>query len=310
MKNKIKQNLVFNWLLRIVVVILLTGCRINTETVKIKTINPTFTNTLPGSATIAPSLTQTMLPSTTFTPLPTNTWTPQPTLSQEETTERVQKLLTGDDICRLPCWGNITPGETSWEEAKAHLATFAKVIDTPDNLFKGFVLPNSLEPENSFGMGLRVDKRVKIVELIYTYRHDYRLDQMLSNYGQPAEVWLYADWNISVFPMNLRYTILLYYPDQGILAAYQGFGEIGDIYNICPSKIDYDGPQPILKLWSPQKQLSIEYVIQNFAPELGEFKRYDRIENLDLQGMDVQKFFDIYQNSENENVCIQIPAHE
>lgn len=309
MKKGFEQNKVLGWLLNIVFVMLMTSCQINTETVKIKTINPTFTNTLPGSATITPNSTQTM-PITTSTPLPINTWTPQPTLSQEETTERVQKLLTGDDICRLPCWGNIIPGETSWEEAKANLTTFAKVIDTPDNHFKGFKLPNSLEPENSFGMGLRVDKRAKIVEIIYTYRHDFRLDQMLSNYGQPAEVWLHADWNISVLPMNLIYTILLYYPDQGILAAYQGFGEIGDIYEICPSKIDYDYPQPILKLWSPQQQLPIEYVIQNFAPELGEMERYDRIENVELQGMDVQEFFEIYQNPENENVCIQIPAHE
>jgi hypothetical protein len=271
---------------------------------------PEQTAILISIETLTPSPSQTMMSTRTNNPIPVYTWTPQSTLSQEEATERVQDLLIGDEICRLPCWGNIIPGETSWEEAKAYLTTFAKVQDTPDSPFKGIELPNSLEPENSFGMGLGVDQRTKMVEVIVTYRHDYRLDQMLSNYGQPTDIWLHADWNISVLPMNLMYTITLYYPDQGILAAYQGSAEIGDIYEICPSEIDYDDSQPILKLWSPQEKLSIEYVIQNYAPELGEIEGYNRIENVELRGMDVQEFYEIFQDPENENVCIQIPAYE
>ena len=82
-----------------------------------------------------PVFTETTLPATkTSTPSPVFTspplWTPLPTFSSTGGEEILQTWIQGTFECLLPCWGGITPGVTSWQEARQiveQLSGFSRV---------------------------------------------------------------------------------------------------------------------------------------------------------------------------------------
>ncbi|MEW6094279.1 MAG: hypothetical protein AB1531_09970 [Chloroflexota bacterium] len=77
-------------------------------------IPPTATIT----STYTPSMMPSLTPSVTSTPTLAITWTPLPTLSDFKAEAQLLEWLQGTQDCRLPCWAGITPGVTTWEEAK------------------------------------------------------------------------------------------------------------------------------------------------------------------------------------------------
>ena len=99
-----------------VLLFFLTGCVSRPASVDSPTAKPLPSQT--STTTIIPSPTKTVtpFPSLTMTALPT--WTLLPTLSSKDGVETFYEWLKGSDSCNFPCWAGITPGETSWEEAK------------------------------------------------------------------------------------------------------------------------------------------------------------------------------------------------
>ena len=102
----------------IILIFLLAGCSSNQPPA---TTIPTI---LPASS---PLPTETALPVTpTFTPTSAPTLvltspsllTPLPTLSSIEAEEKLRLWIAGVFDCLLPCWGGITPGVTTWQEAR------------------------------------------------------------------------------------------------------------------------------------------------------------------------------------------------
>jgi hypothetical protein len=84
----------------------------------------------------------------------------------------------------------------------------------------------------------------------------YQLHQMLEVYGQPDQVLFEADTDYDLFH------ILLYYPERGITAYYEGtFMRLNRTYRVCPQGI---GPE--LWLWSPGKVITVNDD-QPVAPE-------------------------------------------
>ena len=84
-----------------------------------------------SSETIVPptqtvTSTATLLPVLTSTPL----FTPFPTFSSTQSVENLRIWLQGVFDCLLPCWGGITPGITTWHEARQileQMSEFANV---------------------------------------------------------------------------------------------------------------------------------------------------------------------------------------
>ena len=74
---------------------------------------------LPSETIVSPTQTVTSIPST---PLPALTstpfYTPLPTFSSTQAVENLRIWLQAVFDCLLPCWGGITPGKTSWPEAR------------------------------------------------------------------------------------------------------------------------------------------------------------------------------------------------
>jgi len=313
MKKCNYQHLIPGWFVSILFAGCIVGCQIDTSIMTSEIGTPMIAAfaTITKTLTLTPIPTQTMIPTRTNTPLPTHTWTPRPTLSQEEAIERVRAVFTGDEICRLPCWGDIIPGETSVEEAMAYFESFAQTVYV--NPEDKFIFPEFPNPENldeTIGSTFYVERRTKLVNFINTYRDDYRLDQLLRSYGSPIEIWLQADVDISKRPQVMKYDILLFYPDQSFLAAYRGNGEISPIFDICPSKIDYERAQPVLKLWSPQQEFTFEDVMRKYGADLGGMELYNQIEEVEITGMTAQEFYEIFKYPENADVCIQLPGAE
>lgn len=102
----------------VILIFLLAGCSSNQPpATTIPSMQPTF-SALP-TETILPAtqtLTPTSAPSPVFTspPLPS----PLPTLSSTEAEEKLRLWIAGAFDCLWPCWGGITPGVTTWPEAR------------------------------------------------------------------------------------------------------------------------------------------------------------------------------------------------
>lgn len=106
MKKKLRGVLLFLFLI---------GCSSN-EPVSPTTISnvlPT-SSSLPAETISPPTQTSTPLPVFTLSPL----WTPFPTFSQVAGEEKLRIWIQGTFECLLPCWGGITPGKSSWQEAR------------------------------------------------------------------------------------------------------------------------------------------------------------------------------------------------
>jgi hypothetical protein len=112
-----KSLLVFIWILTV------AGCSILTqpaeigtpavaqaETESLLTLNLTDAGT-PSATAVPPTATHTS--TLTLTP----TWTPLPTLKPEQAQEILKTWLQGTETCLAPCFWNITPGQTSLDEA-------------------------------------------------------------------------------------------------------------------------------------------------------------------------------------------------
>lgn len=114
----------------ILLILLLAGCSSNqpvslpTGSEIQPTSSPLATETLPAAQTLTP--TSTPLPAFTSTPL----WTPLPTFSSTAAEETLKTWVQGTFECLLPCWGGITPGQTSWNQARQiveQLSGFSRV---------------------------------------------------------------------------------------------------------------------------------------------------------------------------------------
>ena|GEM_PF-2792447 len=102
----------------IFLILLVASCSSNQAT-SIPTgsdIQPTSDQLAAAKTLPAPTLTpmSTLLPAFTSTPL----WTPLPTFSSTTGEETLRIWIHGTFECLLPCWGGITPGKTSWQEAR------------------------------------------------------------------------------------------------------------------------------------------------------------------------------------------------
>ena len=102
----------------VILIFLLAGCSSNQpSTTTISTIPPA-SSPLPVVTAIpaTPTFTPTSAPSPVLTSPPL--LTPLPTLSPTEAEEKLRLWIAGVFDCLLPCWGGITPGVTTWPEAR------------------------------------------------------------------------------------------------------------------------------------------------------------------------------------------------
>jgi hypothetical protein len=272
------------------------------------TVMPTQTPT--PTKTITPTHWPSVTPRPTKTPTltPTITWTPLPTLPPDKALARVLELLKTNGGCKLPCWWGITPGLTSRDEALAYLASFATrftggpsypdygaVFAVPQN-----TIPGLLHGE-SYGFGFTVDKN-GIVEQITAWK-PYRLSDFLTDYGPPPQVWIYGE-SLDTIASYASYTIVLYYPDQGILAAWDGTIEKQDPIRVCPNRFD---PGVFLKLWAPPVTKTFEEAAGSelLGPPVPPRRVFYPLEK--ATNINIKAFYERYKDSRNASTCFEMP---
>jgi hypothetical protein len=240
--------------------------------------------------------------------VPTNTptWTPLPTLPPAEAQALVLELLETNGGCDLPCWWGMTPGKTEWLPSKAFLDSFAidiypKVNPKNTGKYYTFEVPKLFDSDGKYNLSIHA-----IDGIIDTFNTSggITLSEMLSGYGIPKDILIFAKSSSSMLPYA-SYELVLYYPDQGIFAIYEGETQHGRRLQICQSEFITSYPPPYLYLWSPGKNKTFDDIREEIQMPRGRYAIYYPLE--DLSGMSIEEFYTTYVDPMNANVCFEIP---
>jgi hypothetical protein len=232
------------------------------------TIQPTNTSTQPVQFTSTPTQTPKPTPAFTWTALPI-----LPTLPTGKANSLLSDLLINNGGCKLPCWWGITPGETPWNEAYQTLSTFA-TIDGPSvmissNIPHEFYAINFNKGAKNYRFAIwianNIVEEIVVPTELSTYSH--QLDQVLTDNGTPGEVWLAV---MPDTPGGSFFYLILNYPDQGIIAEFDGNAKASYAYNskgevditsltICPIGIG-----PNLSLTAPNNKVDLFGMSEKF----------------------------------------------
>jgi hypothetical protein len=286
------------------------------STIAVTRILPSLT---PFSATTTPMplplSNDLLIASLTSTPTmqPTATETPTPTLTDKERRQLALEFYETNNGCQLPCWWSILPGQTEWETAYQFLETFDYPSLVSDSEFAYYEVHIPLPPEvfkytrNRMiqlysvqnDIVVRIEAYVAIEDIVDGYFNQYTLPSLLTTYGQPTEVWL------STYPAareagRLPFSVVLFYPEQGIVAEYWGGNgkENGDFITGCPQ----ENPVTYLQLFPPDPNKTFKETMDGTSG-LSEW-RYLSLE--ESTNMDIATFHQTFKNPDN-TICLETP---
>jgi hypothetical protein len=257
---------------------------------------------------------------------PTRTPRPRraPPLTAEEEQALVLGLLQDNGGCRLPCWWGFTPGVTAWYTADTFFASHGKRVQRHKgsqmtNYGVDFDIPQySLQIYQDYFVA---DDTIDIIsiravpaerngEIVYgnvqfaENLEPYLLSQMLAVYGQPSQSFLKT--YSSDLPGWLPFSLLLFYPEQGILVEYNGpigeegkrYGPIeeGEMIRICPWRSEIN-----LWLWSPERAMTIGRVTGDYI-DVSDYRSLEEV-----TGMSIEQFYQTFSQPDNQT-CLETPA--
>lgn len=183
----------------------------------------------PNRIYTATGLPTSTIAATNFPTLPiTPTWTPLPTIQPSAVEALVESLYLE---CKLPCWGNIIPGETGELEAKHFLSSFGE-LDSTSTFFQYRGEPVIIDL--TFKAGL-----VNSINLPPVITEFYQVDDLLTNYGIPGDI------QIEIFPETAEgktwFNLVLLYPQAGFFAIFSAEGKpVNSVIDVCPAGVSPD----------------------------------------------------------------------
>lgn len=198
-------------------------------------------STSPSETPQVPTLASTFLPTSTITPTtPALKITPTPvvatpinTMTSEEQKDFFIKFLSDSGDCYLPCWWNISPGQT-WEEAKKSIQSFGSILVS---VFPGY------DPETQvYGIPInnvipRTDIYIEEKQgLVYAWHitsawelenrgefsnvwKNYSAQKIIKAYGMPDRILLHGR-NTNSFYYDRSYYLWLFYDKLGFSISY------------------------------------------------------------------------------------------
>lgn len=274
-----------------------------------------FTETLMPSKTLPATATGTSMPTLTQTNTPTLVRpTLLPTLQLTEHALALRKMvgekLVDNGGCRLPCWWGITPGETTWEEAKNILRDYDPYIDwkkgypISEQVVKytvSLIAPIDVDWLTTINPEVTVTKGVVTGIDIYNYKEImeyYYQSNILKAYGRPSEVALaaYSSEDIEGFA---PFGMLVFYEKEHFMFEYVGFKSVDfseTSITICPL-----GQWSFLYIWDKNEDMTFQEAVQRY------FSRSPEVTPLSINyvtTMNVDTFYETYQD-ENTDVCFK-----
>lgn len=269
---------------------------------------PTRVISIEPSSPQTPSMTPTLAP--TFPPTPTAipTMTAIPTPPNVENEQEILWLLDTNNGCRLPCWWGITPGQTEWTTAKQFLNRYDvdiyKSIETSGTTYYQVTIPLSLDvfSEDKTGLGIVVEQDIvqeisihfPFLTIPPGYLTHYYLSEFLTTYGSPTEIWVstYSSFN------ELPFSVVLFYPDQGIVVLYSVSGvKQDDIVTGCIQQ----EPVRTFRLWFPPLGLTFDQIKRTSAFNA------EYLSLVESTGIDLITFYERFKDPTNQ-LCLETPA--
>jgi hypothetical protein len=246
-----------------------------------------------------------------------------PTLAETDKEALVLDLLQNNAGCELPCWWGFTPGLTTWETARDFFLLYGENINPrfkrQNAYISGFVVDKY---HFSISVTLFIDKDlVRVInidggtspgigKLIYgdlffrKAMQQYTLSRILSLLGKPEQILILVDDYQDEYTSLPDYHILLFYPEKGILAEYEGRTDVlDDKLQICPANTMIS-----IWLWSSKESLTLEDIYSlsaGYRPEerkmsLGYFRPWEEI-----SGKSINDFITTFKV---QNACFDTPA--
>ena len=266
------------------------------------------------TATSAPSETQRLARTPPPTPTPSVTPTSQPTLTPLHTLPAAQveasvsELFTINESCQPPCWGGITPGSTTWEEAKDLLNRFGQHFETwdyPGGLAGYVMLPvpthsvsQKIATSGQMGVTLYVSEDIvqQIVIEDPANFPDYTLPALLTRYGFPAEVLISTTNRGSAITL---FSLILFYPEHGLMATYLDLTEVKD--DELMGCFHYT-PGPVLHFYPALEKASFAQVYETLTT--GSADEYKPLQ--EVTALDISMFTERLKDSDYP--CVETPA--
>jgi hypothetical protein len=192
-----------------------------------------------------------------------------PTFEANAAFELLRDYLKNKPPCQLPCWGGITPGNSTLGDVQKQLTVFSGIserayfgeagdswitgnfrIKFDEKISIGTHYLASTSNETILFIRISTGSTESTTEgAVYAGQHHnelffaYTLAQIVSTYGLPAQTFMTANINVAEPTSPDFFVIRLLYPDSGIFAIYTMPIETGGThYKFCPSEslIDFD----------------------------------------------------------------------
>jgi hypothetical protein len=248
---------------------------------------------------------------------PTNTSVPSQALSSTLSLEQKEEILTNlyenNEVCQLPCYLGIMPGESSWTDTSSFLDSVGEI--------KG---PGGTDKVPNYGVIFDVDGAIGAISPIIWVKDDlvmaisinsrwvsaefdYSLSGILSSFGVPEEVWIRPIFDAS--DHQPFYYLVLMYQSKGINVELAGNieNQNGNLV-ICPQDIfSRHTYPPRLFLWNPKEQVEFN----NFGKELIDsdlgwvIEEYRLIQDVSVDDLTNMRFYEIYSDP-NTKHCINV----
>lgn len=266
------------------------------------TYQPTATNTAKAITTpVLPVQIEPSTPSPTITSSPTPEATP--TLTNGQKADNFTALMTGNGGCELPCWWGIVLGETEIE-------TIPEMF-VPQGLVWWEEWSQLDASRSGSGALVTFSAEESIIQSIKvrggsegdSFEQDwgrYSLDQALTRYGIPTQVFVYHPWQADPGPPFFH--LLLFYETLGIEIDYVGVAQhISDGKSrACPNLSEIS--QVNLFLYQPEK---INNVVEMVLPPqtvdsiTSSDAVYDLIKWEQAVGTSLESFYETFKNGDN-----------
>ncbi len=160
---------------------------------------------------------------------------PQPTLTVDEKQALVRKMLQDNGGCELPCWWGIVPGQTDWQILRNRFTTYGGTFfNVPSTPPVDYDIFHSFTQQNGIVKSIQVTGEARGGDRFAKDWQRYSLDQVLTRYGVPSQVWLFL--NPAVEPgSGPNYGLTVAYDQPEVSIYFEGPASIkGAKTHICP----------------------------------------------------------------------------
>jgi hypothetical protein len=232
-----------------------------------------------------------------------------PTISSDEKISFSLNLSSQNQICTPPCWMNMVPGKTSFNQV-------AGFLQSVSSKYKYDYFESSVH----YYMEDYFNKQQ--IEIIVKFEGDtitrllisgaYPISDYILQNGKPDEIWISISSPLRGNP--LIFEMVLFYPSKGMAALYLGEQEpkqswlTPNLMQLCPfanSKKGNENSLIWINLWPPEENFNFADWYRGYFGHPDNFPiNFYALD--DASFIDVKDFYEIYGDSENIDYCIPL----